>query len=112
MVIAWQRAEEERKKRDAIRSRHDDPWRGGFGPSGGGGWRMDYAPRNDVGLGIGMAVPMSVGNFGSVAPRTLDRERLERRRREEQRPRTSGNGVKAAKVWLRKVTSMESLRRV
>jgi hypothetical protein len=89
MMRAWMAAEEERRRR-AGRSLSGDPWRGRFGPPAG--------ETVGIGLGIGM------GGFGQMEVR--------RERRSEggvQRSR-SGGKVQGAKVWLRKVTSLERLR--
>ena len=108
MVRAWLAAEEERR-RTAGRSLSGDPWRGRFGPPASD---TNHFP---TGLGIGMGgygsgyTPQVRFNGGMRMPPTR-MHRVERSSVERERPRTSGGGVKAAKVWLRKVTSLERLR--
>jgi len=110
MVRAWLAAEEERR-RTAGRSLSGDPWRGRFGPPAS---ETNHFP---TGLGIGMGgggygsgyAPQVRFNGGMRMPPTR-MHRVERSSVERERPRTSGGGVKAAKVWLRKVTSLERLR--
>lgn len=87
MVRMWQAAEEERR-RMAGRSLSGDPWRGRFGPSAG------ELECGGFGLGIGM------GRFGQMEGRREGGVRRER----------SGGKMAGAKVWLRKVTSLERLR--
>ena len=111
MVRAWLAAEEERR-RMASRSLSGDPWRGRFGPpSSNQNQNQNNYP---TGLGIGMGYgggypPQAQFNGGMQMPPTR-MHRVERSSVERERPRTSGGGVKAAKVWLRKVTSLERLR--
>jgi hypothetical protein len=91
MVRAWMVAEEERRRR-AGRCLSGDPWRGRFGPPAG--------EAVGIGLGIGM------GGFGQVEVRR-GRERAGEGGVQRSR---SGGKVQGAKVWLRKVTSLERLR--
>lgn len=90
MVRMWQAAEEERR-RMAGRSLSGDPWRGRFGPAAG------------EGVGIGL------GGFGQQGRRERDRGWVGEGEGGGQRSR-SGGKVAGAKVWLRKVTSLERLR--
>lgn len=119
LAIAYQRAEEERRRVQMVRSRHGDDYRGGFGSSSGrGAWRMEdsglrggYRPgvayENPFVQGLGIeGWPLQMGMQMPPTPMI----RVERPSGERERPKTSGGGVKAAKVWLRKVTSLESLR--
>lgn len=90
MVRMWQAAEEERR-RMAGRSLSGDPWRGRFGPAAG--------ELEGVGIGLGIGF-----GFGEV------RRGRERAGESGVRRERSGGKVAGAKVWLRKVTSLERLR--
>lgn len=120
VAIAYQCAEEERRRAAAGRGRHGDNYRGGFGsPSGRGAWRLEDAGRGGYRPGMveengrpfvqGLGIEGWPFQTGMVMPPT-PMIRVERPSGERERPRTSGGGVKAARVWLRKVTSLESLR--